>query len=98
MGNKRYYAAPVGMIREEELPDGWGLLEVEKHCVRIRVEPKPKEANKSRECMMLMSALRRLEISTAVFVRQEENEDAPAENQGNGEHVLTTGQAQNAGE
>lgn len=77
MGDKRYYAAPVGLIKPEELPDGWGLLEVEERRIREIVEPKHKEANKRRECLMLMSALRRLEISTAVFVIQEEKtEDA----------------------
>lgn len=71
MGDKRYYAAPVGLIRPDELPDGWGLLDVDVYRVRETVEPKHKEANKRRECLMLMSALRRLEISTAVFVIQE---------------------------
>lgn len=27
MGDSRYYAAPAGMIKAAELPDGWGLLE-----------------------------------------------------------------------
>jgi hypothetical protein len=76
MGDKRYYAAPVGLINQKELPDGWGLLEVDTYRVREVVEPKHKVANKRRECLMLMSALRRLEISTAVFVIQEENQDA----------------------
>lgn len=71
MGNRRYYAAPTGIIAPEELPDGWGLLEVETHRICTSVEPKLKEANKRCECTMLMSALRRLEISTAVFVRQD---------------------------
>ena len=71
MGNHRYYAAPAGMIKPEELPEGWGLLEVEPRGVKKIIDPEPKEANKQRECIMLMSALRRLEISTAVFVRQD---------------------------
>ena len=71
MGDKRYYAAPIGMIKSAELPEGWGLLEVDTYRVRETVEPKHQEANKRRECLMLMSALRRLEISTAVFVRWE---------------------------
>jgi hypothetical protein len=72
MGDNRYYAAPSGIIKPEELPEGWGLFEVSANQVRVVVEAKRKEANKRRECLMLMSALRRLEISTAVFVRQEE--------------------------
>ena len=76
MGDKRYYAVPAGLIKSDELPDGWGLLEVDRYHVREVVEPKHKEANKRRECLMLMSALRRLEIGTAVFVIQEEKQDA----------------------
>lgn len=28
VGQRRYYMAPAGMIRPEELPPGWGLVEV----------------------------------------------------------------------
>lgn len=28
LGNWRYFMAPTGLIRPDELPDGWGLLEV----------------------------------------------------------------------
>ena len=28
VGCERYYLAPIGLIRTEELPAGWGLLEV----------------------------------------------------------------------
>jgi hypothetical protein len=28
MGQKRYFMAPAGMIPKNEIPDGWGLLEV----------------------------------------------------------------------
>lgn len=97
MGDKRYYAAPAGMIKPAELPEGWGLLEVDTYRVREIVEPKHKEANKRRECLMLMSALRRIEISTAVFVIQEEKtEERPQEIMEGECELLTTGQAQNA--
>ena len=91
MGDKRYYAAPAGLIKPTELPEGWGLLEVDGYRVREIVEPKHKEANKRRECLMLMSALRRLEISTAVFVIQEEKtEERPQEvEESECEHQLT---------
>jgi len=70
MGDKRYIAAPKGLLRAEEMPDGWGLLEVD-HYVRESKIPELKEASKRNECVMLMSALRRLEISTAVYVVHE---------------------------
>lgn len=76
MGDERYYAAPAGMIKPEELPEGWGLLEVDDKFVREIKEATIKLADKRSECIMLMSALRRLEISTCVFVRQ----DTPVEN------------------
>lgn len=71
MGERRYYVAPHGMIQPEELPKGWGLYEVDEKYVREKVEAEYKYANKTKECIMLMSALRRLEISTCVFVRQD---------------------------
>jgi hypothetical protein len=74
MGNLRYVAAPAGLLVSEEIPEGWGLLEVD----RFVYEAKPavrKQANKSNECVMLMSALRRLEIATAVYVVSENEEE-----------------------
>ena len=72
MGDVRYVAAPKGLLRAEEMPDGWGLLEVDDRFVREAATPTRKEASKRNECVVLMSVLRRLEISTAVFVRQED--------------------------
>ena len=78
MGDERYMATPPGLIKAEELPDGWGLLEVHEHhgmknrsYIKRVVEAQSKPASKRNECVMLMSALRRLEISTAVYVVHE---------------------------
>ena len=68
MGAQRYVASPRGMLTPDEMPEGWGLLEVDEHRVRVSKEAEYMEANKCAECVMLMSALRRLEISTAVYV------------------------------
>jgi len=70
MGDRRYFCAPRGMLTANEIPDGWGLLEVDEH-VHITREATYKEANKGNECVMMMSMLRRLEIATAVYVVQE---------------------------
>lgn len=67
MGDKRYVAAPAGMLTADEMPDGWGLLEVDRF-VRVNKEAACMTADKRNECAMLMSALRRLEIATAVYV------------------------------
>jgi hypothetical protein len=72
MGNFRYFCAPEGLLSIEEIPKGWGLLEVGKHSCRITKEADRKEANKQNEVKFLMSIIRRLEISTAVFVKQTE--------------------------
>jgi hypothetical protein len=74
MGDERYIAAPPGMIRPEELPDKWGLLEprpytgMKRDYIKTVVEAQPQGASKRNECVMLMSAIRRLEIATAVYV------------------------------
>lgn len=71
MGDVRYFAAPKGMISPLDLPEGWGLLEMTEGRTYETKQPILKEANKRAEVKMLMSVLRRLEISTAVFVREE---------------------------
>lgn len=35
MGQKRYYMTPPGLIRTNELPEGWGLLEAHNKTVRV---------------------------------------------------------------
>lgn len=75
MGNYRYYAAPKGLLVAEEMPEGWGLIEIaERHVTEIKGADW-KEADKGAEVCVLMSAIRRLEISTAVFVREEVSEE-----------------------
>jgi len=87
MGDVRYFAAPKGMLRPDEMPERWGLLEIEDRCVRERKKPEHQEANKRAEVIMLTSAIRRLEISSAVFVRSDEQirEDVAA---GTEEHAF----------
>jgi hypothetical protein len=72
MGDVRYIAAPEGLLVIQEIPEGWGLLEVSENHVIETIAPTLKKANKTNECVVLMSALRRLEISTAVYVVSEE--------------------------
>jgi len=72
MGDFRYFAAPAGILVADDVADGWGLLEIRDNQVRQLKAPEAKPANKTHEVIMLTSAIRRLEISTAVFVRTEE--------------------------
>ena len=85
MGDIRYIATPEGLLQPDEIPAGWGLLEAGKHYVREIQKPEQKQASKRNECVMLMSALRRLEISTAVFVRQEETQPVEGREREDGE-------------
>lgn len=77
MGDHRYFMAPVGLLKPEELPENWGLIEVYEKTESGRrkryltVSPKLcPQVNQRAQTGMLVSVLRRLEMSTAVFVRQ----------------------------
>jgi hypothetical protein len=65
VGCERYYLAPKGLIRVDELPSGWGLLEV---CGREveRIKPSAKnlrsEVGFQNEMNLLLASLRRVEI------------------------------------
>lgn len=82
MGDERYFIAPKGIIKPEELPENWGLFEIyDSGQIREAVKAKKiQEVNKRAEIVMLQSVIRRLEISTAVFIHTEseaEREEAP---------------------
>lgn len=72
MGDYRFFAAPEGVLKPEDIPDGWGLLEVGKQHVRHVMPCVRKLANKTCEVTMLVSAIRRLQMSMAVFVTVDE--------------------------
>lgn len=60
MGFKRYFMTPKGLVKPEELPEKWGLIEI--HGKRYRTIKKASpfyEYNRSREVGMLLSALQR---------------------------------------
>ena len=59
MGSYRYYMAPPGLIKADELPPGWGLLEVHEKQIRVVREAARQESNKRHEMGLLVSALRR---------------------------------------
>lgn len=71
MGDRRYFAAPPDVIKPGDDLGSWGLLEIREHQIKVVREAVPQEAKKVSELKLLMSAMRRLEISTAVFVREE---------------------------
>ncbi|MGB8011567.1 MAG: hypothetical protein WCF68_08135 [Terriglobales bacterium] len=65
VGCERFYLAPQGLIRTDDLPAGWGLLEL---CGREieRVKPSAKnlrsEIGFQNEMNLLLASLRRVEI------------------------------------
>ena len=71
MGDTRYFLAEDGIIKPEDLQDGWGLLKITEHQIREIKESSVFPANKNAELTMMISVLRRLEIAATVFVRQE---------------------------
>lgn len=71
MGDWRFYMCPPGVITEEDLPTGWGLLYCYPKQIKRIVAPKgsrdwyrrkPFTGNKVAESYMMISALRRLAI------------------------------------
>lgn len=65
LGCERFYMAPAGMLRPEELPAGWGLLE---YCnrkvkmVRASAKDMRKAAGFRYEMNLLLASLRRVEV------------------------------------
>jgi hypothetical protein len=65
VGGERFYLAPKGLIRCEELPAGWGLLELQsRRIVMVRASKKNHRSEEGFRCEMnlLLASLRRVEI------------------------------------
>jgi len=85
MGYERYFMAPVGLLDPSEITKGWGLIEVydappsqrNRTVKRVKDSNRFTERNLQREVSYLTSAIRRIEISMAVFIEPaKEAEDA----------------------
>ncbi len=66
MGCERFYLAPQGLIRPDELPAKWGLLESKSREVRMAVKP-CRQSQRSLtgfqwEMNLLLASLRRVEV------------------------------------
>jgi hypothetical protein len=66
MGCERYYCTPRGLLRAEELPDKWGLLEAHGKKVILLAKPHARgqrtNAGLMAEMELLLASLRRVEI------------------------------------
>jgi hypothetical protein len=65
VGNERFYLTPVGLVRREELPAGWGLLEIRGRGMEL-VHPSAKNLRSAAgfrcEMNLLLASLRRVEV------------------------------------
>ena len=87
VGAWRFYLTPPGLISVDELPDGWGLYEVDGRKVKYvggaeykNAERPPFKSDKDSEVGMLLSAMRRIQARSAIFVvidecKEEQDED-----------------------
>jgi hypothetical protein len=65
VGNERFYLAPRSLIRADELPTGWGLLEYHNRQVRmLKASRKDLRSDEGFRCEMnlLLASLKRVEI------------------------------------
>lgn len=62
MGTLRYYACPKGLLKEDDLPEKWGLVYLSNDYRRgwkLIKDAQGQKANKSKENLFMYSALRR---------------------------------------
>lgn len=65
MGEARYYFMPQGLVRPEELPAGWGLLELRGDRVYEVRRSDHHEVDHRAELSILVSVLRRINVPVA---------------------------------
>lgn len=74
MGSQRYYLCPTGLIKSNELPEGWGLVYVDENGKATKVQSlnkgnvysKKLACNAQAEMAVMYSALRRLQIRNRI--------------------------------
>jgi hypothetical protein len=74
MGAYRYFLTPVGLVHPEEVPQGWGLLELHEDRNWVRQKKAAEffpERNVRNEMNMLYSAMRRIRIGAFIAVEQD---------------------------
>lgn len=65
LGCERYFAAPKGMLKAAEMPEGWGLLEADGRELRVVQKSKRKLRGPEglmNEMNLLLASLRRVEV------------------------------------
>lgn len=67
MGNLRYYFCPKGLLREDELPEKWGLVEFDGVRSRVKKKAEHQGCNARAEQRLLISAMRRIGAESAAL-------------------------------
>lgn len=65
MGNERFYMAPSDVLSPEDMPEGWGLLEVTRRTVKVSqasIRWSQDALGLRKEVIMLQSAVRRHQV------------------------------------
>lgn len=66
LGSERYYLTPAGLIKVEELPSGWGLLECSRRAIKIVKKAARRDQRTTigmmKEMNLLLASLRRVEV------------------------------------
>ena len=62
VGNFRYYLVPEGLIKENELPDNWGMLCYSNSGIEIRRAANKVKSNLDCERTILLSLMRRKRV------------------------------------
>lgn len=60
IGNYRYYMTPPGLLVQKNMPEGWGLLEVDGKKVNVVKLPTYHDSNVEDEKRILLSVIRRM--------------------------------------
>jgi hypothetical protein len=77
LGNQRYFLTPKGLVKPTEVPEGWGLLEVEGDRIDCVVRSPVRVLSSSEQCnekLILMSLVRRIKKREFLIIRQEDSE------------------------
>jgi hypothetical protein len=95
LGDYRYYMAPKGIIKPEDLPEGWGLVEIGDHSTRVIVKAtyRNRDASAVRdEISLLVSVLRRIQTREFVTIVPESAVEAWAGEGSDGERLRAAGE------
>lgn len=75
MGTYRYYLTPPGLLRAEQIPDNWGLLEAHSRTVRVvKYAVEFPERHKANEMRLLFSLARRHQLANSAAPNESEVE------------------------